>query len=290
MNLNDTVVRTDDNNKYLGSALTAYAQGNELKITMFFEHDPDYVKPTNLYLNEVCASNTTLADEKGDFPDWIEVYNGGDRNVDLAGMVVENVTKAVKCTIPKGTTETVVPAHGYRLLWADKTPEKGPLHLNFKLGVSAAETITLTAFYRGDEILLDSIAYEPHETNESFGRVRDGLSDMTIFGICVGADGDTMLTATPLAPNGSLTCETVSVEETLPDEPIVQIYAQGHTICLRNVEKGGQIEVFSTVGTMVAKETAASDAVDIVVSFPGVYIVRVGAECGIVYIGMKTSH
>ena len=276
-NLNDTTVRNDDSSKFLGGALTAYAKGNELKVTMFFEHDPDYVSPSDLYLNEVCASNTTLVDEKGDYPDWIEVYNAGDRNVDLAGMVVEY-------------TETVVPAHGYKLLWADKAPEKGPLHLNFKLGVSAAETVTLTGFYRGDEILLDSIAYEPHETNESFGRVGDGLSDMTVFGICVGADEDMVLTATPLAPNGSLICETVFVEETLGDESIVQIYTHDQTISLRNVEKGGQVEVFSTVGTMVARETAASDAVDIVISSPGIYIVRVGAECGIVHIDMKSSH
>lgn len=288
-NINDTVVRSDDNSKYLGGALTAYAKGNELKITMFFEHDPDYVAPTDLYLNEVCASNTTLADEKGDFPDWIEVYNAGDRNVDLAGMVVENVTKAVQCTIPKGFTETVVPAHGYKLLWADKTPEKGPLHLNFKLGVSAAETVTLTGFYRGEEILLDSIAFESHGTNESFGRVGDGRSEMTLFGICEGADGDTVFTATPLSPNGSLTCETVSVEETSDDASKVQIYAQGQTISLRNVEKGGLVEVFSAVGTMVAKETATDDAVDIFIPFPGIYIVRVGTECGIVHIGMKTS-
>ena len=288
-NINDTVVRSDDNSKYLGGALTAYAKGNELKITMFFEHDPNYVAPTDLYLNEVCASNTTLADEKGDFPDWIEVYNAGDRNVDLAGMVVENVTKAVQCTIPKGFTETVVPAHGYKLLWADKTPEKGPLHLNFKLGVSAAETVTLTGFYRGEEFLLDSIAFESHGTNESFGRVGDGRSEMTLFGICEGADGDTVFTATPLAPNGSLTCETVSVEEAMDDESKTQIYVYDKTISLRNVEKGGLVEVFSAVGTMVAKETATDDAVDIVIPFPGIYIVRVGTECGIVHIGMKMS-
>ncbi|MBR4815210.1 MAG: hypothetical protein IKZ67_07090, partial [Paludibacteraceae bacterium] len=183
----------------------------------------------------------------------------------------------------------VVPAHGYKLLWADKTPEKGPLHLNFKLGVSAAETVTLTGFYRGEEFLLDSIAFESHGTNESFGRVGDGRSEMTLFGICEGADGDTVFTATPLAPNGSLTCETVSVEEAMDDESKTQIYVYDKTISLRNVEKGGLVEVFSAVGTMVAKELATDDAVDIVIPFPGIYIVRVGTECGIVHIGMKTS-
>ena len=283
-NLNDTVVRTDDNNKYLGGSLTAYANGNELKVTMFFEHDPDYVAPTDLCLNEVCASNASLADEKGDFPDWIEVYNGGDEDVDLAGLIVENVTKAVKYTIPKGFEETVVPAHGYKLLWADKAPEKGPLHLNFKLGVSAAETITLTGLYRGNEILLSSISYHPHKPDESYGRVGDGLPDMTLFEICVDSMGEENVTSTPFASNGSVRCDAVPVEDVLDDEAAVRVYVHDGTILLRNVEKGSAVEVFSALGTLFAKKTATTDPVDVVVPVPGIYIVRIGTVCEIVHI------
>ena len=37
-----------------------------------------------IQINEYCASNTTvLADEDGDFPDWIELYNAGAEAVNL---------------------------------------------------------------------------------------------------------------------------------------------------------------------------------------------------------------
>ena len=41
---------------------------------------------TNLLITEFMASNTsTLADEDGDFEDWIEIYNPGTNTVDLNG-------------------------------------------------------------------------------------------------------------------------------------------------------------------------------------------------------------
>lgn len=276
--VNDTVVRTDNNNKYLGSTLTTYAKEKELKVSIYFEYDPDYILPTDLHLNEVCASNTIIADEKEDFPDWIELYNGGDTDVDLAGMVVENVTKAVKCTIPKGFDETVVPAHGYTLLWADKEPEKGPLHLNFKLGVTASETITLTAPYRDSETLLSSIAYETHATDDSYGRVSDGVSEFTVFEKCVDSEGKEYLTSTPLASNGGILCESVAVETPLSESGI-QLYVSNGAIVLQQVVKGSEVEVYSTIGTLVAKQTAVSESLVIPLSVSGVYIVRVGEKC-----------
>ena len=193
-------------------------------------------------------------------------------------MIVENVTKAVKCTIPKGFEETVVPAHGYTLLWADKQPEEGPLHLNFKLGVTASENITLTVPYRDSVILLSSIAYESHATDDSYGRVSDGHSDFTIFEKCVDTEGKEYLTSTPLNPNGSIICETVSEESPLAESGI-QLYVHNGTIVLEHVEKGSQVEVYSTIGTLVAKRTAESERVVIPVAHAGVYIVRVGEKC-----------
>src|ERR1044072_8407283 len=44
------------------------------------------VAQTNLFISEFMASNTrTLADEDGDFEDWIEIYNNGTNTVDLNG-------------------------------------------------------------------------------------------------------------------------------------------------------------------------------------------------------------
>lgn len=276
--INDSVVRNDDGTKYVDDVLAAVAESDVLKFSIYFEYDPDYVVPTALCLNELSASNSTVTDEYGDKPDWIEVYNGGDSDIDMAGMVFENVTKAVKCTIPKGFAETVVPPYGYKLLWADKEPEKGPLHLNFKLGASASETITLTSFYRDSVVLISSMTYEPHGSGVSYGRVGDCLDSMSLFAKCTGVDGNKIPTSTPLAPNGSVACETTHAEQTLMDESDLQVCVYGKTIVLQNVDNGCHVELFSVLGMKVASKTAASDVVEVSVSSPGLYIVKVGSE------------
>ena len=277
--INNVAVKLEDGKNYVGDELTAVAKsGEELKFSIYFKYDTDYVEPTELCLNEICASNATLEDESGEKPDWIEVYNGGDRDVDLAGMVIENVTKAERCTIPKGFVETVVPAGGYKLLWADKSPGKGPLHLNFKLGVSAAETITLTGSYRDSTMLLSTIAFKAHLSGMSFGRVTDGASDITLFGMCIDADGNETFTSTPLAPNGSVVCETVSVEQNQGEESCIRIYVCGKTIVLQNLTRGSLVEVYTTTGTCVAKSRTDSDVAELTVPLSGIYIVKTGSE------------
>lgn len=276
--INDSVVRNDDGTKYVDDVLAAVAESDVLKFSIYFEYDPDYVVPTALCLNELSASNSTVTDEYGDKPDWIEVYNGGDSDIDMAGMVFENVTKAVKCTIPKGFAETVVPSYGYKLLWADKEPEKGPLHLNFKLGATTSETITLTSSYRDSVVLISSITYEPHGSGVSYGRVGDCLDSLSLFAKCTGVDGNKIPTSTPLAPNGSVACETTHAEQTLMDESDLQVCVYGKTIVLQNVDNGCLVELFSVLGMKVASKIAASDVVEVSVSSPGLYIVKVGSE------------
>jgi spore coat protein CotH len=283
--INDSVVRNDDGTKYVDDVLAAVAESDVLKFSIYFEYDPDYVVPTALCLNELSASNSTVTDEYGDKPDWIEVYNGGDSDIDMAGMVFENVTKAVKCTIPKGFAETVVPPYGYKLLWADKEPEKGPLHLNFKLGATTSETITLTSSYRDSVVLISSMTYEPHGSGVSYGRLGDCLDSLSLFDKCTGVDGNKIPTSTPLAPNGSVACETTDIEQTLADEGGLQICVYGKTILLQNVDKDCLVELFSVLGMRVASKTAGSDVVELSVSAPGLYIVKVGAESRKVVVG-----
>ncbi|MEE1542265.1 MAG: CotH kinase family protein [Paludibacteraceae bacterium] len=277
--INDSVVRLENGSKYIGDVMAAVATSDVLKFSIYFEHDTDFVVPAALYLNEVCASNQTVEDELGETPDWIEVYNGEDRDIDLAGLVFENVTKAAKCTIPKGFAETVVPARGYKLLWADNEPERGPLHLSFKLAATVPETVSLTIYYRDSLELLSSLTYEPHSSGLSFGRIADGHDSLTLFDECVGLDGNNVFTATPLAPNGSVACEMTSAEQTLANGANLQICVYGRNIVLQNIDKDCRVEIFSLLGTKIASKTANSDVAEVSVPAPGLYIVKVGPEC-----------
>ena len=74
--------------------------GKDMTVKLYVEADPDYKRP-QLFINEVCSSNNTTTDEYGEKPDWIEIYNAGDEDVDLADMVLVNKTKAKSNVFPR---------------------------------------------------------------------------------------------------------------------------------------------------------------------------------------------
>ena len=275
--LNNVTVRTQEGNRYTEKYFTKVADSSEVKVTIYFEHDPHIQVPSDLYLNEVCASNNSTPDENGEASDWIEIYNGSDNAVDLAGMSVVNETKEVRSTIPFGYAATVVPAHGYKLLWADKAPTSGPLHLNFKLGVSAPETIVLRLNYLDADVELSRLTYVPHDTDESFGRENDGSSNMVVFGKCSDPYGVESLTATPLSANGSIVCQNTAVEP-VADNGARQVFADGRQVHVLNA-KGCHVRFYSPVGDMVASETSLSDEFVATMPNSGVYLVVVENRC-----------
>ncbi len=118
-----------------------------------------YVAP-ELYINEFMASNdSAYADENGDYDDWIEIYNPGSEPVDIGGMYISDdladlTAYQIPATAPDSTT---IPAGGYLILFADKEPEQGVLHVNIKLSGSG-EQIALTA--PNGTTVLDSLTYD----------------------------------------------------------------------------------------------------------------------------------
>ncbi|MGI6538907.1 MAG: CotH kinase family protein [Caldicoprobacterales bacterium] len=99
-----------------------------------------------VYINEVTASNgSLLADEDGDFSDWIELYNPGLAPVNLSGYFLsDDEGEPLKWVFPRGT---IIKPGGYLLIWAsgkNKTGNQGEIHTNFKIS-SEGETLILTA-------------------------------------------------------------------------------------------------------------------------------------------------
>ena len=81
----------------------------------------------------MAANDTTLADEDGDFSDWIEIHNPDGREVDLDGyFLTDKATNLDKWRIPAVT----IPAGGYLVIFAsdkDRSNPEAALHTNFKL-------------------------------------------------------------------------------------------------------------------------------------------------------------
>lgn len=135
-----------------------------------------------IYINEFLASNGTgITDEAGDFEDWIEIYNAGNTDVDLAGYYIsDDILEPLLWQIPTGGDPilTTVPAGEYLILWADKDTEDGPHHVDIKLG-AGGEDIILT---NPDGVtVVDQITFGAQTEDISNGRETDGAANFVFF-------------------------------------------------------------------------------------------------------------
>jgi len=86
-------------------------------------------------ISELMARNSsTLADEDGDYSDWIELHNTSGATVNLAGWyLTDSATAPTRWRLPS----TNLPANGYLVVFAsgkDRSIAGAPLHTNFQLG------------------------------------------------------------------------------------------------------------------------------------------------------------
>lgn len=126
-------------------------------------------------VNEVSAGNTVNVNDYFKKDDWIELYNNTDEEIDVAGMYISDKAKApLKFQIPADNDRlnTVIPARGHLVVWASKRDIKGgDIHTNFKLENEDDAVVILTA---ADEAWSDTLRYNMHDGQESFGRYPDG--------------------------------------------------------------------------------------------------------------------
>jgi hypothetical protein len=141
-----------------------------------------------LVINEFMASNhVTLEDpdEPGEWPDWVEIYNGTPSTIDLGGMyLTDDLQSLTEWQFAPGVS---MASGQYLVIYADDDGTQGPLHTNFKLSVSG-EAIALVD--RDGVTILDVIVFDSQVDDVSYGRFPDGS-------VAWGFHG----TATPGAPN-----------------------------------------------------------------------------------------
>jgi hypothetical protein len=120
-----------------------------------------------LVLNELMASNnSTLADEWGDYDDWIEVANIGTSPIQLGSLgLTDHMEGSPDFVFPE---MTLAPGE-YVLVWADEEPEEGDLHAPFKLDADG-EDVYLT----DGAVIIDQVTFGQLGSNMSWGRWPDG--------------------------------------------------------------------------------------------------------------------
>ncbi|MGI9474901.1 MAG: lamin tail domain-containing protein, partial [Rubripirellula sp.] len=125
-------------------------------------------------LSEIMASNSdTLQDPQGDYDDWIEIRNHGDKPFDLSGLYLSDDREhALKWAFPAGSW---IPPNGYLIIWADEDGKATEgLHANFKLS-KKGEHLTLCT----EEALLSELTFEAQSDATTFGSLEGKLQTLT---------------------------------------------------------------------------------------------------------------
>jgi len=122
----------------------------------------------DLVINEFMASNTNaVADQDGEYDDWIELYNNSQNEIELEGLFLsDNPSNLIKWPFP----DTNIRANGYLIVWADEDGSQEGLHANFKLSASG-ESIFLV---QSSEDVIDFVEYGEQTTDISTGRWPNG--------------------------------------------------------------------------------------------------------------------
>jgi hypothetical protein len=131
-------------------------------------------------INEVLPSNGSgCADEANERNDWIELYNTGDKTVDLAGYsLTDDTATPDKSVIPEGVS---IEAKSALLFWADNTPNQGKTHLTLKLSSAAEEVVLYDDEGRQVDLVRwgdpsSPVFFEAY-SDVSFARVPDGTGE-----------------------------------------------------------------------------------------------------------------
>ena len=120
-------------------------------------------------------NDSTLTDEDGDYPDWIEIYNRGSEPLNLYGCgLSDDVAYLNKWVFPPYVLEP----NNFLIIYAsDKNRDGAELHTSFKIK-SEGEPMVLIA-YDGSVIEEQSPVFIPQD--KSFGRMPNGGTNLVYF-------------------------------------------------------------------------------------------------------------
>lgn len=133
----------------------------------------------DMRLNEFLVINTDdFEDDFGHKGGWIELFNSSYGTVNIGGCYLTNdPANLTKYVIPKGDVLTKISPRQHILFWADNQPFRGTFHINFTL-----EDSREIIFVASDgHTIIDRVAIpqEKLDTNVSYGRLEDGVGNLT---------------------------------------------------------------------------------------------------------------
>jgi len=206
-----------------------------------------------LVINEFMADNDSIiADEYGDFGDWIEVYNADTVDVYLGDKYLsDHINNPNKWMMPDMILET----KDFALFWADGDPQKGERHTNFKLSKNGEEIGIFDSENTGF-FPLDTLHFDSQLTNVSQGRYPDGGAEWRLY---------TM-------PTPGYTNVFDAMEEQKASEPLL-IYPNPNNTGRLYLNKPTDIQIYSLQAQLLIRSENTRE-LDISKLSSGVYLVQ----------------
>lgn len=160
----------------LGNSVWTYNRGSEVVRALRYGFDYPglrFFANSQIAINELHVKNTLFPDSAGEFDPWIEIYNNTDTAIWLDGRYLsDDAAQPGKWRFPDNT---LIPARGYFVVWADGDVTQPGLHTNFTL----QETGGKLFFANLDRSVIDTISFSVQTENISYGRIPDGTGEFT---------------------------------------------------------------------------------------------------------------
>ena len=222
-----------------------------------------FVSSEDVVINELMASNTkTATDNNGQFDDWIELHNKSAAAVNIGGYYISD--DAVNLNKWKIPANTIVPANGYLIIWADEDSSQNTathLHANFKLSGSG-EAVLLS---KGDLTLVDNVTFGVQKADIGFARRPNGTGNFAIQTPTFNANNN----------SGTNALADVLAENDVKIFPN-PVHTEGVTVQL-NASKNLDLKVFNTLGQLIFKNVITDELrIDTRTWQAGLYIFKIG--------------
>ena len=214
-------------------------------------------------INEFLASNVSMnTNESGQYQDWIELHNLTSTALDLFGLYLsDNFSNPTKFAIP---ANTVIPANGYLIIWADENPTSAAyVHSNFKLSASGEELMLSNS----TGVVFDSVTFGAQTADVALARCANGTGNFT-----------------PLYPTfNSWNCIS-GISENETQSKNLLIYPNpakdNITIVYPSDEKENEIRIYNSLGEILIKQISSKNEEKINLSHlkSGVYLININQK------------
>ena len=153
----------------------------------------------SLAINELMASNdATIADEQGEYDDWVEIYNLGNTSMYLGDRYLsDNPDNPTKWQFP----DIWIEPGEFLLVWADDDVDQGELHAGFKLDADGDFVGIFDSDANGNG-LIDGVDFGPIGADEARGRLPNGTGPFQAVNPTPGASNEPV--AVLETPDGAL--------------------------------------------------------------------------------------